>query len=147
MIDSFFVAGLPAPQGSKFAAVRGDRAYVVDVNVKKLKAWRSLVTSNARELVEPGGEHLPAAVLLVFTLPRPKYHYGTGRNADTIKDRYEELQMTNKPDIDKLARAVLDGLTDAGNVFRDDSQVNKLVAIKTYGETPGCLIEIERGTT
>lgn len=145
MKDWFFVPGIPAPQGSKFAAIRGDRAYVVDANVKKLKAWRWLVTSNARELVEPGGEHLPAAVLLVFTLPRPKYHYGTGRNAGTLKERYESAGMDKKPDIDKLARAVLDGLTDAGNVFRDDSQVTKLVAIKTYGETPGCFIEIERG--
>ena len=146
MIDSFFVPGLPVPQGSKNAFVVGGRAVISDVNSKALKAWRWLVTSNARELVEPGGEHLPAAVLLVFTLPRPKYHYGTGRNAGTVKERYEQEAMARKPDIDKLARAVLDGLTDAGNVFRDDSQVTKLVTIKAYGETPGCLIEIERMT-
>ena len=36
-----------------------------------------------------------------------------------------------KPDVDKLARACLDGMTDAG-VFRDDSQVTTLTARKRY---------------
>jgi hypothetical protein len=49
-----------------------------------------------------------------------------------------------RPDIDKLVRAVLDGLTDV--VYRDDEQVTSLTAVKQYGEQEGVWIRItDRG--
>jgi Holliday junction resolvase RusA-like endonuclease len=50
-----------------------------------------------------------------------------------------------RPDLDKLLRSTLDGLTDAG-VWRDDSQVVSISAAKVYaknGDTPGVIIEVE----
>lgn len=49
------------------------------------------------------------------------------------------------PDVDKLVRAIGDGLTDAG-VWGDDSQVVLLVASKEYADAqePGALIAIRR---
>jgi len=45
-----------------------------------------------------------------------------------------------RPDIDKLARAVLDALT--GVAYEDDEQVVKLVASKEYTDNPGVTIKI-----
>ncbi len=45
-----------------------------------------------------------------------------------------------RPDLDKLIRAVLDGLT--GVAYEDDQQVVRLTAQKAYGETEGVHIKI-----
>ena len=45
-----------------------------------------------------------------------------------------------RPDLDKLIRAVLDGLTDVA--YEDDQQVVRLTAQKSYGETEGVHIRI-----
>ena len=45
-----------------------------------------------------------------------------------------------RPDLDKLIRAVLDGLT--GVAYEDDQQVVRLTAQKAYGETEGVHIRI-----
>jgi crossover junction endodeoxyribonuclease RusA len=47
-----------------------------------------------------------------------------------------------KPDIDKLVRAVLDGLT--GVAYEDDCQVILLQATKTYGQREGAWVTIEQ---
>ena len=62
----------------------------------------------------------PVEVLLHFELARPK--------------SARRLLPSTKPDLDKLARAVLDALT--GVVFKDDAQVVDLRVTKRYG-TPG----------
>ena len=47
-----------------------------------------------------------------------------------------------RPDLDKLARALLDGIT--GVVVKDDSLVVDLMVGKRYGEAPGVVVEIRR---
>jgi len=53
--------------------------------------------------------------------------------------------MTKMPDLDKLVRAVCDGLTDAG-IWDDDSQVIRLIARKDYADNcePGVDIQVTR---
>ena len=48
--------------------------------------------------------------------------------------------VTVKPDVDKLARAVLDAMT--GVVFRDDAQVVKLEVEKQYSAMAGVGIAV-----
>jgi len=72
-------------------------------------------------------------------LKRPKGHYRTGRNSHLLRDS-APLYPAGVPDLDKLCRAVLDGLT-MGGAWKDDSQVINLHAVKKYG-VPGCRIEI-----
>jgi len=128
---TFTVPGTPVPQGSKRAF--GNR--VVDSNSKALKPWRATITSVALE-ANAGADPIsgPVEVQLVFTFPHPKTHFRTGKNAGVLKDSAPQF-VTVKPDLDKLIRAVLDGLTDA-QIFRDDSQVVSLEAIKLYGTYP-----------
>ena len=50
------------------------------------------------------------------------------------------MDKVTKPDIDKLARAILDALT--GIVFEDDSQVTTLVCWKGFGD-PRVVIQVD----
>lgn len=123
MID-IFVHGVPAPQGSKSAFVRGGRAVVVEGSSKsgreKQRAWRTAVTLQA---IEARGDQPtitgPVKVTIAFAMPKPK------------SAPKSVVWTTKKPDIDKLQRSTLDGLTDAG-VWTDDSQVVHIEAAKQY---------------
>lgn len=111
---SFFVPGTPVPQGSKTAFVVGKRAVVTDANRAKLKPWRATVADYADIARTFAG---PVSVTLLFILPRPQ------------RPRWDTPAV--KPDIDKLARAALDGLTDGG-LLEDDARVIDLNVKKRY---------------
>lgn len=140
----FTVLGEPQPAGSKKAFVvpakgggRG-RAVVTDAN-KKAKPWQREVKQAASEAFS--GELLrgPVALRLSFFRPRPKGHYGTGRNAAKVKDSAPGFPTT-RPDALKLARAVEDALT--GVIWADDAQIVDETLLKRYGEPARCEIEV-----
>lgn len=128
---SFFVAGEPAPQGSKTGFVKNGRVVLVEAS-SKVKPWRAAVSNQAvlamrnRELLDG-----PIEVTLHFLMPRGK----------TVN----RIMHTVKPDLDKLIRSTLDGLT--GTVFKDDALVVAVSAAKDYttGE-PGCKIMISEAS-
>jgi crossover junction endodeoxyribonuclease RusA len=138
----FSVTGDPAPQGSKRHLGNG----VMVESSTKVKPWRSDVRDAAERAME-SSEYLsdidmwlaPLTVVVTFRFPRPKTHYGTGKNERVLKTSSPAHPVAkNRNDIDKLARAVLDGMTNV--VFADDSQVVNLVAMKHYvdhWESPG----------
>lgn len=132
MIMHFFVPGTPVPQGSK----RVVRGRLIDVNQDSLRQWRSAIVRQAQGWISthrPLRFPLdgPVSVVVGFDFPRPKCHFGTGRNAHIVKSRFREALMAVKPDLDKLVRAVLDALTDAG-VWVDDSRVDSISATKSW---------------
>lgn len=124
----FTVGGIPVPQGSKRAFVVKGRAVLADVNSKALKAWRKDVAAAAAGAYA-GRATLdePVAVRVRFVFERPK----------TVKREH----MAVAPDVDKLARAVLDSLTSAA-VYRDDSRVVHLDVTKSYGWPAGAVVEV-----
>src|SRR5690606_36155780 len=104
----FFVPGDPAPQGSK--RYLGDGRMVE--SSKRVAPWRADIRTEAETVMNPRHEALGAApvyVQLDFYLSRPESHNGTGRNAQKIKA--SAPKCPGRPDVDKLARAVLDALT------------------------------------
>jgi len=121
------VVGTPKPQGSKRAFVvkkKGQkaRAIVVDDAKGPLQDWRASVTQAALTALNGQAPAVgPLAVRLVFALPRP---------ASAPKGR-RVWPVGRVGDVDKLARSVLDSLTDAG-VWRDDCQVIDLRVVKDY---------------
>jgi crossover junction endodeoxyribonuclease RusA len=142
---SVWVAGVPAPQGSKraYGAGRpGGKIRLVESS-KRVKPWREDVRQafldqrhpeSAPHVIATGGEAL--IVKIVFVMPRPKATSKTRATPPAVK----------KPDLDKLERAVLDALTSAG-VYADDSQVVALYGYKRLaelGEPTGAMIHIER---
>lgn len=54
-----------------------------------------------------------------------------------------ELRPTTKPDIDNLAKGIKDGLSKV--IWRDDSQVTELIALKWYSDNPRAEVMIEWG--
>ena len=96
---------------------------------KRVKPWRRQVAAAYRD--HDFGDMLdgPVSVTVDFYLPRPKSHYGTGRNAGLLKPSAPNWHLT-RPDGDKLTRAVGDALTRLA--WRDDSQIVAWHAYKHY---------------
>ena len=69
-------------------------------------------------------------VHLTFCYKRPKSHYRSVNKEPVLKDDMPYYK-TSRPDVDNLARWVLDSLQD---FYVDDAQVVSLNAIKVYGE-------------
>jgi Holliday junction resolvase RusA-like endonuclease len=137
-----FVPGRPVPQGSKTAFVSKStgKPIVVDKDVR-LPQWRMKITAHA---IEAQAEWMhtrpdvalplrgPIGMTVAFYMNRPLGHFGTGRNAGTLKPS-APTHPASMPDLDKLLRAVLDGLTDA-QVWKDDGQVVWIQTTKTYAD-------------
>lgn len=139
----FTVRGLPVPQGNAKAFVRGGRAVVATgARTGPLADWRQAIAAEARAVMTEPPADEPVVVHLWFRFPRPRSHY-LPANARRLEP---ELRVdapdfvTTKPDADKIARAALDAMT--GVVFRDDSQVARLVVEKRYHSTPGVFVRV-----
>lgn len=126
------VRGTPVAQGSKrVVGVRDANARVIESNAHRLLPWRAAIAAAAAYAMD-GGEAIagPVRVDVDFAFARPQTHFGSGRNAGRLKASAPTFRAA-APDIDKLLRAILDGMT--GIVFRDDSQVAIVTASKRYG--------------
>ena len=119
-IYEFTVEGTCVPQGSM--SVFNGR--IVHQKSKELTAWRTAIGNACRAIMEPLDG--PVEVDITFFLNRPR----------TVTRKTPHV----RPDVDKLARAALDGLT--GAAFQDDAQVIRLTARKAYGP-PGAMFTIE----
>lgn len=118
----FWVSGRPAPQGSK-RHVGGGR--MIEMS-KAVGPWREAVRGEGQRLfTRPLAG--PVRVTVEFHLTAPKT---VRRAAPSVR-----------PDLDKLLRAVLDGLAMAG-AFADDAQVTEISARKVYGPAPGAWITV-----
>lgn len=130
LVCELLIEGVPIPQGSKTARIirtpKGPIASLYNDNDKVLKPWRKTVTAAAAALGVVRVEG-PVVVDVEFRTVRPK----------SVKRQHP----TVKPDVDKLQRALFDGITDAG-VWRDDAQIVDVHATKVYADEPGVLIRI-----
>ena len=75
----------------------------------------------------------PIGMQIGFFMPRPKSHYGTGKNSGILK-KSSPCQHTKKPDIDNLIKFVLDCSNRI--LWRDDCQVIEITSFKVYSENP-----------
>lgn len=146
----FFVPGLPQSRGSKrafpFKKKSGGLGVAVSDNNPRSKDWMASISHETNQEIlrrfvackfPLGG--CPIGLRLTFIMPRPKAHFGTGKNAGVLKATAPKYH-TSKPDRGKLARAVEDALTMIAYV--DDSQVCCGPIEKIYGDRPGVEIEI-----
>lgn len=118
---TFSVAGQPIPQGS-MKVING---HVIHSQGSALAAWRSAIALSAKQAgAKPHNE--PVEIEMIFTFVKPK----------TVT----RLEPSVAPDLDKLIRAVLDGLTAVA--YRDDGQVTVIRASKEYGPNPGLWVQM-----
>lgn len=154
------VIGHPVAQGDLTAMPlmkRGTRAPVigkggrpiinmVHSNAETLKPWRNEIAQMAvaNGWKAMGLDALDEAVILrlTFYFSRPAAHFGTGRNAGVLKDSAPLYPEASGSDIDKLSRAVMDGLT--GIVWKDDRRVVTLAPRRRYGTPERVEIAVTR---
>lgn len=137
----FFVAGEPVPQGSTkaFYIKKLERVVTTHTNANTEK-WRNRIATEAQRANElrpinffSDDRRLAYEVTLDFVFTKPK-----------SQPRKWKMN-TKRPDLDKLIRAALDGITNV--LIPDDSQVVRITAGKCYGEcdrTPGLHITIKK---
>lgn len=135
---NFRVRGVPVPEGNlRVRPARGRMPpKIYHANSVKLIAWREAIAWMAAEAAKEAGlaelHDGPVQVRMVFLLPRPQRH----------PKKNGPLFAQTKPDLDKLARAVLDALE--GVVYKNDSRVVDISARKAYAaESPGVGIEVD----
>lgn len=131
----FTVHGTPVSQGSK-------NPYGGESNAKKLRPWRAAIVSEAAAQMN-GEPPITGPVLLrvAFYFARPKSHFGTGRNADILKESAPHY-VAKAPDLDKLIRAIGDALTSVA--IRDDAQIASISAVKLWSPAARCEIMVEQ---
>lgn len=147
----FTVFGIPQPGGSKRSVPikRGDGSQVMRANGSpmvvvldanpKATDWKQTVRAAARQAYQGDLLRGPLIVTMRFYVPRPKWHFGSGRNAGQIKPKAPAFPIT-KPDVLKLARGTEDACTNV--IWADDAQTHSLILSKQYGEPARVEIEI-----
>lgn len=139
---SFFAEGAPVPQGNKSLGRNRatGKAVILEGRDARQRArfhgWRNTVVTRASLAMGQARRRSPivgpVSVELLFVHTRPK--------STPAGQRWR----TKMPDVDKLARAVLDALTIAG-LIGDDAQVAELTARKVLAhsdETPGVNVTV-----
>ena len=141
---NFFVAGIPKPQARPkvfHRTLKSGKGFTTTYSPKT--NWYSLVYIKALETKNSLKKRLCGAlqVVLQFYMPTPK---------SLSKKKIEKIYYVDKrPDVDNLAKAVMDAINQVG-IWEDDSQVADLRIIKAYsknrfcveGQPEGCKITI-----
>jgi Holliday junction resolvase RusA-like endonuclease len=108
-----------------------------DPSKSKKGTFASILQDNAPKTPLEG----PLSLDLIFYMPRPKNHYGTGKKTGELKPSAPDWH-TGRPDIDNLTKFVQDALNKI--YWRDDSIICNLTARKMYSENPRTEIVITK---
>jgi Holliday junction resolvase RusA-like endonuclease len=83
----------------------------------------------------------PIAVDFTFKIRRPKSHFGTGRNAKTVKPS-SPGSPGGVPDLDNYIKFYSDVLNTVA--WRDDSLICRIAASKEYADEPETIIMVDK---
>lgn len=126
---TFHVDIKPVPKGRpRFSKVGG---FMRSYTPKKTSDYETQVRDAAVQVMTREPLETPLAVYLYFRLPIPRSH--SKKRQEACLNGSE--RPIKKPDIDNLAKSVLDGLN--GVVWHDDSQIVSLHLTKVYARNPG----------
>ena len=129
LLAQCWVPGDPVPQGSLNPIKHPYTGKIVTFQSKRLKVWRRAIHLIAKQKTRAPRAG-PVCIWLNFMVQATKAE---------LKQGIFTLESAAKvPDVDKLARGVLDALS--GVYFLDDAQVIDLVAKKRRGADPGVMI-------
>jgi Holliday junction resolvase RusA-like endonuclease len=126
------VAGRPAPKGSRNAGkTKHGKVYTYPAS-KHERPWVDAVTDATR------------VVMRHRTTPEPPYHVGLTLRIPKGRSR-TSYPWPTQHDVDKLARAVIDGLVK-GKALLDDRHVTSLTVCKLFvsnDEEPGVSASVQ----
>jgi len=133
-VITFTVQGDPVPQPRPRVSTRGGfaRAYVPAKH--PVHAYRKSIALEAmRAGLTP--QHEPVEVFIEATFKRPKSHL-------TKKGVKPTAPRLPRPDVDNLAKAVLDSLQE---VMGDDTNVKRLTVEKAFGDDSLTIVSVKCG--
>lgn len=140
-VITFDIPGKPASQGSK----RWIGKRMIE-DSKRSRPYRALVTDRAIEAAEQSAweriEDMPVAVIILIMKRRPNLHYVAGNPARGIRGNAPLTAAPGVPDVDKAARLILDGITDAG-LWRDDRLVSDLTVHRRWADVDRVVVRVE----
>ena len=114
---TLWVPGKPQPQGSKKGFIINNKVVLVESS-KGLKPWREKIRTIAQHSAELQKFDGAVHVTMSFYFKKPASN--------------KKPSHTQKPDVDKLIRGVMDSLTNV--CFNDDSQVTSITAYKFWAK-------------
>ena len=121
------VDGTPKAQKRPRFVRAGKGVRVYDPSAKEKKAFRKECLADAPIDPIEGA----VSIQVEFVMPRPKYHYGTGKNSDEVKASSPE-EHTVKPDTDNMIKFLMDALN--GLYWKDDCVIDEIIARKRWGK-------------
>ena len=146
----FWIPGDPKgqPRPRAFARRMGAKFVARMYDSDAADVWKAAVDAQLVEIarthsLEPFAGRCSA--ILQFYFQRPKSHL---RTSGSVKDSAPGPH-TSKPDLDNLAKLVLDRITRNGRFWGDDAQVDMLAIGKEWTKAPasgGVLVTIRWGT-
>jgi len=139
---SFEIEGEPVPQ-LRARFTRAGRTYTP----AKSRHWKEHVSRAAKAAAVQLAAPLtgPLRMTVAFSLPIPPSWSKRKKHQAFLN----ELLPTGKPDVDNLAKAVMDAINDCTDadeqplIWKDDCQVVTLIAAKRYGLTGYVTVHIE----
>ena len=124
----------PKSQARHKARRAGNRVFMYDPSSKDKSDFQQECSNFAPKHPLEGA----ISVSMIFSMPRPKSHYRSGKYSHLLKDNAPSLHVS-KPDIDNLIKFYLDAMT--GSFWKDDAYICTIEASKIYSEDG--LVEIE----
>lgn len=131
MNKTITITSAPQAQGRPRFTVRGGHAIAFNPH-KDTKNWYRLQISGQIEAVITS----PIELEMTFYMPIPK-STSKKKSKEMLENKIKHIK---KPDIDNLQALILNCFT--GIVYRDDSQVYKIIAFKKYSAIPRTEIKI-----
>ena len=134
------IPGKPIAKKRPRFARRGK--FVVTYSDQETEAGKWLLSARQQYTGQPLTG--PLYISTIFYMPRPKGHFGSGKNAGIKKTSAPDYHIS-KPDIDNLLKFVYDCLN--GLAWADDAQLVRVTAAKLYSnDTPKTIIDIRQET-
>lgn len=137
---SFTVPGDPVPQ-PRIRATRSGHVYTPSGPIGPYKAALGLMA--AAEARRRGWERTegPVWVMIEWVFARPPSHLTAAGELRATAPAFPGLRCG---DIDNLEKAVLDAITRAGVVWKDDAQVVAVTKSKRYGAASKTAVTVRR---
>jgi len=130
------VLGIPKPQPRHRHYTRGIYSGTYDPAKDDKASFAGCIQSFAPPTPFVGAIKLS----LMFYFPRPKAHFGTGKNAAILKASAPQY-CTKKPDFDNCIKYLCDTMT--GVFYKDDAQVVECFCTKRWSDKPRTVIHLK----
>jgi len=138
MTVNFFVPG--QPQGKdRHRTTKGGHTYTPKKTVEyealiMSKYWKAVAESRGVLTGEEKAGAVRIAIKAIYKVPV------SDNKATKAAKLANEVKPKAKPDLDNIAKVVLDALNNTA--YYDDAQVYRLEVIKEFGEVPGLFITV-----